>query len=158
MFKIFKDLKEYKAKKTAFDRFRSKELHLDEFIDNETDFKKYKTVRDEIDGYIEKKESFKVYESTQEKFEKFLTMEEQFDSYKRAVGDTNRPFFLMYASDIDEEGNVSFSYDFSPEFVQLLKIQGIPGIEDLEVVEAYLHYIFSQNYFSEMLHKESQKQ
>jgi hypothetical protein len=158
MFKIFKEIKEYKSKKQSFDRFRDKELQLEEFIDNETDFKKFKTVRDEVDGYLVNRESFKDFETKREKFDQFVKVEEQFESYKNAVGDNNRPFFLMYASDIDNEGNVTFSYDFSPEFIQLLKMQGIQGIEDLEIVEAYLHYIFSQNYFSEMLRKEAQKQ
>jgi hypothetical protein len=158
MFKILKELKEFKSKRQNFNRFLDKELSLEDFTENESEFKKFKTVRDELDRYLADSDSFKEYEEKKEKFKQFIEWEEPFDSYKNAVGVANRPFFLMYASDIDQEGNVTFSYDFSPEFIQLLKQQGIQGIEDLEVVEAYLHYIFSQNYFSEMLRKEAKKQ
>jgi hypothetical protein len=157
MFKFLKELKEYKTNKVDYERFLSKQSALLEyelekgqyetFKQEQLEFEKYKSIQDRVAQYMEKNEAF----------DDFLTYGESFRSYKAAVGDTNQPFFLMYASDIDAEGNVAFSYDFSPEFAELLRRQGIQGIEDLEVIEAYLHFIFSQNYFSEMFKKDDEK-
>lgn len=131
MFKFIKAIKEYNANKQKYLAYKGNEL------------------------------DYMNYDANKEAFSEFMASKESFDEYKKAIGTGKKPFFMMYASDIDHEGNVSFNYDFNPDFITLLRQQGIQGINDIEVLEAYLHLIFSQNYFATLFNntqKEKEKE
>lgn len=127
MFKLFKAAQEYSDNKPRFIEFKKNEL---EFID---------------------------FQNNYDDFQTFLQYKDAFDKYKEVIGEGNKPFFLMYASDVDRDGNITFNYDFNPDFIVLLQQQGIQGIHEIEVIEAYLHLIFSQQYFSTMLSKKEEE-
>lgn len=128
MFKILKNAKEFADNKDKYQEFRKNQLEFFEFIDNRADFDEY------------------------------LKFKDAFAKYRSVVGDGTTPFFMMYAADIDLAGNITFNYDFNPDFIQLLKQQGMHGIEDIEILEEYLHVIYSQNYFAEMFAKAAKQE
>lgn len=127
MFKYIKQINEYSDNRDRYTKFKTQELDFIEFQENKEFYNEYKKVK------------------------------EGFDQYKKVIGDGTTPFFMMYASDIDQEGNITFNYDFNPDFIILLRQQGMQGINDLEVLESYLHLIFSQTYFTSMLTKEKEE-
>lgn len=160
MFKILKELNEYKANKDRYKKFKSEELDYIQFDAEKEDYAsykqliaEYKRLQPQFHNFLASQVEYGKFLENQSEFDNYLELQDDFVKYANAIGDGTRPFFLMYASEIDREGNISLNYDFDQKFVDLLRQQGINGIGDLDVVEAYLHYIFSQNYFTEMLIK-----
>lgn len=130
-------------------------------------FKKIKTFINNLNEYNANKESFKSYKKNQldfiqydslkEEFKYFVKYQEDFKKYISVVNKKEGDYFLMYASEIDEVGNVEFNYDFSPEFVMKLRAGGIQGIEDIEVIEIYLHMVFKAQYLNDYINNAMQE-
>lgn len=160
MFKILKDLEEFNSSKQRFYEYKKAELDYMEYQSHKEDIQHYLKNKSEIDNYLKElnsyilnKESFLTFK---DHVEDYLKYEESFKQYAEAVGN-DRPFFLMYAADIDPEGNVTFKYDFDDSFIKLLRNQGITGIDDIEIIEIFLYNIMKINYYQNMIDKSNKE-
>lgn len=59
------------------------------------------------------------------------------------------PFFNFNIVDVEGDG-VKVEMDWNPAFIKQLREQKYPGVNDEEVVEAYLFKLFERNHYEKM--------
>lgn len=81
-----------------------------------------------------------------------------FISYRKnkKIYESTEPYFDMKVIDINDDG-INVTMDWNNAFIAKLKKMGYPGVNDEQIIEAYMHRVFEKAYFQTVLNDSNDK-